>query len=128
VSFPLHKIRVNSNFSRRASASRARKLSLGEFVPSGRYHDDHAETQILREQQELLRHGRLGGVVGDLHEVHPAAPHDAHEVPKRRARVVRRPDGANLPLLFQAVEGVESPLDGDEVVNLVELDATAELA
>jgi hypothetical protein len=41
---------------------------------------------------------------------------------------VRRPDGANLPLLFQAVEGVESPLDSDEVVNLVELDATAEVA
>ena len=73
----------------------------------------------MRERQELLCNGRFGGVVGDLHEVHPSTAHDAHEVPESRARVVRRPNTAHFALVFQVVERVEPPLEGDEVVALV---------
>jgi hypothetical protein len=37
----------------------------------------------------------------------------------KAARVVRRPYAAHLALVFQVVERVEPPLEGDEVVDLV---------
>ena len=93
----------------------------------GRYHD-HAKPQLLRERQNFLSYGGLGGVVGDMHEVHQAAAHDTREVPEGSPRVVRSPDCIHPALVSQAIEGVEPPLDGDEVVDLVELDAAAEVA
>jgi hypothetical protein len=46
----------------------------------------------------------------------------------KAARVVRRTDGANLSLVFEAVERLQPSLDGDEVVDLVEFDLSAEVA
>src|SRR5215212_7438265 len=97
-----------------------------ETPAAQRDHHDHAEPQLLSERQQFSGRRCFGGVVGDLHEAYPAAPHDAHEIRERRARVVRRTDGADPSLVFEAVEHLQPSLDGDEVVDLVELDAAAE--
>ena len=91
-------------------------------------HDDDAQAELLRERKDPPLDVALHGVVGDLDRVDPPASHHPLELLERGALVVRRAEEANAVLLPLVLEPREVLLPGDEVVHLLEVHPTAEVA
>jgi len=91
-------------------------------------HHDHAEPQLVREWQDLQLDFPLQRVVGHLDGRDPPAPHHLRQLAEGARAVVGRADHADASLGPQLFQDGQVRAPGDEVVDLIEVDVTAEEA
>src|SRR4051812_31868275 len=114
-------------------AERAQRLEVAvarrardEAAPAAeRAHDDDAEPELVGERQDLALDLALVRVVGDLDRRYPPAAHDARKLAERRRAVVRRTDRDDGAAVAGVLEQRQALLPVNEVVDLVQVDATA---
>ena len=91
-------------------------------------HDHNSQSQISRQRQDDALDIAFQRIVGNLDRADAPCAHDGRQLVEGRRAVVRRPDDADLPGVAQPLQCCQMLTPGDEVVNLIEVNAPAEVA
>jgi len=120
-------LRTNEAFLREREKTAAagtgdpRRAAVQDAALERAHHED-ADAEVVGQRQQLALGVAAQGVVGDLHHVQAAAPHQARQVREGRLLVM---GGAHRPHLARGLETLqEAQLGGhvDQVVDLVDVD------
>src|SRR5204862_6236735 len=106
---------------------RGRDRHAPSLLAPERTHDHDAEPEIRGEWEEPPLDVALPRVVGDLDRLDPPGSHHLGELLERRGAVVGRAEQADAPRRALLLEPRQVPLPADQVVDLLELDVTAEV-
>src|SRR3954451_13943413 len=126
---------LEESLAPRLDAVLAQRLELGGLrCPSDqgpaaeRSHHEHADTELLGERQDLALDLALLRVVGHLDRLDAAGPHDLRELAERARAVVRRAGEPDDARVTQLLDVRELAVPRGQVVDLQEVDASAEEA
>ena len=112
--------------ARSGSSSRAARLAAQAqaVAAAERPHDDHGDALLLGERQDPALDLALERVQRDLHRVEPAGAQRRLELPERARAPVRDADPVDHARVALLLDPVDVLAPGDEVVHLLDLDAS----